>query len=114
MPLFKSFRASTEQQTADGRTARTVVQVTGEVDVATSPLLAAAVARAMESGTRDRIDLVVDLAQVRFIDASGINVLVNAAHQARAAGGTLALRSPSRSVRRMLGILKLDGVLAAE
>jgi anti-anti-sigma factor len=110
--LVKAFHALIERQDPDGRAARVVVQVTGEVDVATSALLADAVARAME--TADRADLVVDLARVRFIDASGINVLVNAAHQARAVGGTLVLRSPSRAVRRLLAVLHLDEVLAVE
>jgi stage II sporulation protein AA (anti-sigma F factor antagonist) len=84
------------------------------VDVATSSLLAAAVARAMEMETAGRAHLVVDLARVRFIDASGINVLLTAAHQARAVGGTLVLRSPSRAVRRLLDVLHLDEVLAVE
>jgi anti-anti-sigma factor len=102
--------AAVERQDLDGRAARIIVQVTGEVDVATSALLAATVAGEME----DWVDLVIDLAHVRFIDASGINVLVNAAGQARARGGTLVLRSPSSAVRLLLDILHLDGVLAIE
>jgi hypothetical protein len=66
--LFKAFRAAVKRQVPDGRAARIVVRVTGEVDVATSALLAAAVKRAIEMKTEDRVDLVMDLAQVRFID----------------------------------------------
>lgn len=112
--LFKAFRAAVKRQVPDGRAARIVVQVTGEVDVATSALLAAAVKRAIEMKTEDRVDLVMDLAQVRFIDASGINVLLNVARQVRAGEGTLVLRSPSRAVRRLLDVLHLDEVLAVE
>jgi anti-anti-sigma factor len=107
---FKSFRAAVARQDPDGG-ARVVVQVTGEVDVATSALLADAIARAMELEARERIDLVIDLSDMRFIDASGMSVLVKAAQQARARGGTLVLRSPSPAVRRLLDVLRLGGVL---
>lgn len=112
--LFKAFRALTERPGPDGPAARTVVHVVGEVDVATSPLMAAAIERALETDTGDRAQVVVDLARVRFIDAGGINVLLRAAQQARAVGGTLVLRSPSRAVRRMLDVLRLHDVLAVE
>jgi anti-anti-sigma factor len=103
-------RAAEERQDLDGRAAQIVVQVAGEMDVATSGLLAAIVTREMA----DWVHLVIDLARVHFIDASGINVLVNAAHQARARGGVLVLRSPSGAVLRLLDVLRLDGVLTAE
>ena len=110
---FKSFRAAVARPDPGGG-ARVVVQVTGEVDVATSALLADAIARAMELEARERIDLVIDLSDMRFIDASGMSVLVKAAQQARARGGTLVLRSPNRTVRRLLDVLRLDAELAVE
>ncbi len=85
--------------------------VSGEVDVLTSPRLAAAVADTLEGG---QPDVVIDLARVEFIDVTGIRVLENAAGQARDAGGSLALRSPSRVVRRMLDLLDLDRALLVE
>jgi anti-anti-sigma factor len=112
--LFKAFHVSVERQSRGGCVARTVVRVAGEVDVATSALLAAAVARAMDVAHEGRTDLVVDLAHVRFIDVSGINVLLSATNQARGADRSLVLRSPSRAVRRLLDVLRLDGVLAVE
>jgi anti-anti-sigma factor len=57
---------------------------------------------------------VIDLARLSFIDVSGINVLVRAECRARAYGGSLVLRSPNRSVRRLLEVLRLDAVLAVE
>jgi len=114
LSVFRAFRTAVERQDLDGRAARIVVQVTGEVDVATSALLASAITRAMEAETRDQIDLVIDLARVRFIDVSGIKVLVTAAHQAAACGGTLVLRSPNRSVRRLLDVLHLATLLPVE
>jgi len=116
--VFKAFRIVVRRQDLYGRAKRTIVQVTGEVDVATSAHLAAAIARAMAS-TMDKepegkVDLVIDLSHLSFIDVSGINVLVRAERQARACGGVLVLRSPNRSVRRLLDVLRLDEVLAVE
>lgn len=116
--VFKAFRILAERQDFRGRATRTVVQVTGEVDVATSAHLAAviahAMASAMEKEPEGKVDLVIDLAHLSFIDVSGINVLVRAECQARAYGGALVLRSPNRSVRRLLDVLRLDAVLAVE
>ena len=58
-----------------------------------------AITRAMERQAEGKVDLVIDLIHLRFIDVSGINVLLRAARQARAGGGTLILRSPNRAVR---------------
>jgi anti-anti-sigma factor len=112
--VFKAFRTVVERQEPDGCAVRIVVQVTGEVDIATSEILAAAITRAMAAETADTIHLVIDLARVRFIDASGINVLVHAACQSTACGGTLVLRSPNRAAGRLLDVLHLDAVLAVE
>ena len=107
------FRAVTARQ-APGRARRVVVQVKGEVDVATSADLADTIARAVARAAEGRVELVIDLARLRFIDVSGLNVLLLAARRARADGGTLVLRAPSRHVRRLLGVLRLDAELAVE
>ena len=84
----------------------TTVLVTGDVDLATSPRLA----RCLEDhdgATR----LVVDLTGVRFLDSSGMAVLVRAARRARKAGRGLVLRPPEDpGVRRALDVA---GLLAA-
>jgi anti-sigma B factor antagonist len=110
----KAFRAVVARQAPGGRAKRVIVQVKGEVDVATSAHLADRIAHAMEREAGGKVELVVDLARLSFIDVSGVNVLVLATRQARADGGTLVLRSPSRHVRRLLGVLRLDAELAVE
>jgi anti-sigma B factor antagonist len=108
---FEVCCAGEERHGTLGQAARTVLCVSGEVDLLTSPRLAAAVAGAVTGGLPD---VVVDLARVEFIDVTGIRVLESAAGQARDAGGSLALRSPSRAVRRVLDVLDLDRELPVE
>lgn len=111
---FKPLSVRVVRQDPGDHLARTVIHVAGELDVATAELLAAAVARVMDAGHEGRAHLVVDLAHVHFIDASGVNVLMRAASRARRANGSLVLRSPSRAVRRLLDVLRLRDVLAVE
>jgi anti-anti-sigma factor len=107
-------RAVLARRAPGGRARRIILQVKGEVDVATSADLADRLARAMDGEAEGRVELVIDLARLSFIDVSGLNVLVLAARRARAGGGTLVLRSPSRHVRRLLDVLRLDADLAVE
>ena len=110
----KSPRAVVARQAPGGRATQIIVLVKGEVDVATSAHLGAAITRAVERQAEGKVDLVIDLTHLRFMDVSGINVLMRAARQARADGGTLVLRSPNRTVRRLLDVLRLDAELAVE
>ncbi|MDQ1361712.1 MAG: anti-sigma factor antagonist [Acidimicrobiaceae bacterium] len=98
----------------DGRTASThpsTVTVAGEVDLVTAPRLRQALVEILEAG---EADAVVDLSAVEFIDASGIGVLVWAAHEANDRGGRLTLRQPSPAVRLVLGLVELNGALHIE
>jgi anti-anti-sigma factor len=55
--------------------------------------------------------LVVDVTDLAFIDASGLQVLVSAAKQAAQCGGWLCLVGARDLLRRMLRILRLAAVL---
>ncbi|MEU0491288.1 STAS domain-containing protein [Nocardiopsis sp. NPDC006139] len=86
----------------------TVVSVEGEIDLATVPgLRARLAAAAREEGCEC---LVVDLAGVGFLDASGVGALVAARRAMNARGGRLVLARPRPVVSRVLGILGLDRV----
>src|ERR1700677_2438342 len=98
----KASRAVVVRQARGSRTRPVIVLVKGEVDVATSAHLAAAITRAMERQAEDKVDLVIDLTHLRFIDVSGINVLMRAARQDGPAGGLLGLPPPHRTARRPL------------
>ena len=55
--------------------------------------------------------MVVDLAQVPYIDSTGIGVLVGAAHRAQEAEQRFAVEGPQRNVRRVLDMLGIAAEL---
>jgi anti-anti-sigma factor len=94
---------------ADGPVA--VVVVAGEIDVSSVPKLRESLAHALAPPRRE---VVVDLAAVEFIDASGVGVLLAAAGDAARTGVKFRLRTPSPSVGRVLQLAQLDGTLEVE
>lgn len=88
--------------------ASTTVAVAGEVDVSNAPELRQALESAL-AGASPEIE--VDMAQVPYIDSTGIGVLVGAAHAAKDAGKRFTIASPQRNVSRVLGLLGVSGEL---
>jgi anti-sigma B factor antagonist len=86
-----------------------VVQVTGEIDVHTGPTLRDHLLSALAQGEPD---LIIDLAEVSFLDSSGLGVLVTAHKRARAAEGELRLASCQPSVATIFQITALDRAFA--
>ena len=83
-----------------------VVALRGELDL----VEAATVAAALEAVAAREPRIIVDLAGLEFIDASGIAALARGRRHARNAGGDLLLAAPQRLVRRVLAIIsKADG-----
>ena len=56
--------------------------------------------------------VVIDLADVTFVDSSGLGGLIVARTSARQNGGSLSLVSPPPMVRRLLGATRLHDVFA--
>ncbi|PPK67512.1 STAS domain-containing protein [Actinokineospora auranticolor] len=84
-----------------------VVEVTGEVDLATAPQLEQALDDALAQpggGVR------VDLSGVEFMDSAGLRVLVAALRKAEESGRSLVLDSPHERVRRIIEITGLAEV----
>ncbi len=94
--------------TAAGDRPAALLRIVGEVDVASSPQLELELAALLKAG---HVHIVIDMAEVDFIDASGIGTLVSAAVQACAAGGGIALSRPTSRVKRVLDMLQLNGAL---
>jgi anti-sigma B factor antagonist len=85
-----------------------IVAVSGDVDISTSPDLRQALAGVVAAGNRV---IVVDLSGVRFIDSTGLGVLVGAYTAVRNAGGRLAVVNNHAAVLKVLNITALDDVL---
>jgi anti-sigma B factor antagonist len=84
---------------------QTVVEVVGEIDVSTADVLRE---RLVELLDRDRTDLVVDLRQVRFMDSTGLGVLVGTLKKVRLLGGRLQLVIDSE---RLLKVFRITALL---
>ena len=67
-----------------------VLEVHGEIDVATAPQLTTAISEIVDRGVPW---LLVDLAAVSFIDSSGMSALVRADLKAKALGTHLRIRN---------------------
>ena len=83
----------------------TVLRVEGEVDVATAPMLASAIAAAF--GQSERV--IVDLSSLQYLDGSGIHVLEDASY---AKNGGLVVVGSRPEIQRLFDILALTTVLA--
>lgn len=86
---------------------RTVVQVGGEIDVYTAPVLRERLAALHEAGQHD---LVVDLRAVRFMDSTGLGVLVGVLKRVRLARGSLSLVIDSERILKVFRITALTQI----
>lgn len=90
------------------RRARTLVAVpNGELDIASAPLLIAALREAPDDVER----LVLDLRDLTFIDSSGLRLLVSEHDRAREGGYALAIVGGAPEVDRLLRLTRLDEAL---
>jgi anti-sigma B factor antagonist len=87
-----------------------VVALSGDLDIATAPSLRAELSEVNARGG----DVVVDLRGLRFIDSTGLGVLVAARRDASDRGHKVTLRGPSSNVVHLLAISGLDGLFAVE
>jgi anti-sigma B factor antagonist len=85
--------------------------VAGELDLSTAPKLLDLMQRTMEPGLRR---LVCDIADLRYIDSTGLSVMLTAHKHMELIGGTLILRSPAPGARRLFEIAGVDGYLVIE
>jgi anti-sigma B factor antagonist len=86
----------------------TVVQPAGRLDLLSAAGLRQRLAQEIAAGRRR---LVVDLAQVTFVDSSGLGALIGGLKAARLAGGDLRIARPGEQARIVLELTTLDRVL---
>jgi anti-sigma B factor antagonist len=83
-----------------------VIALDGEIDLETAP----AVRKALLDHLKKGKNLLIDLAQVSYIDSSGIASLVEGLQMARKQGHDLALVAVSQRAHRVLELARLDKV----
>ena len=90
---------------------RAVLRVRGEVDLFRSPDLAALLHAVIDQGHRS---LVIDLAGLSFIDASGLRIIADGASRLRQSGGELVIGSPPAMFRRLIDITGMSELFKLE
>ena len=86
---------------------QTVVEVAGEIDVATADTLRERLGTLID---RQHVDLVVDLRGVSFMDSTGLGLLVGTLKRVRTAGGRLQLVIDSERLLMVFRITALEQV----
>ena len=90
------------------RASRARIALRGELDMASSQLLA----RKLEAVERDHPqEIVLDLAELSFMDVSGLRALLDAARRARRAGSSLVIVNPHPHIVRLLELTAIDQTL---
>lgn len=87
-----------------------VIAVWGELDLSTAPELSRSVAPVLDAHPHQ---LILDLAGLRFIDSTGLTLIVKVSKELKAHEGVLGLARPTPPVRRILEIVGLDHLLVA-
>ena len=87
----------------------TVVELRGDLDMATAPQLREGLQRLVDAGDRQ---LVLDMAEVAFMDSSALGTLVVMFKALRDVGGRLSLAAVQPPVHSVLRITSVDRVIS--
>lgn len=86
-----------------------VISPSGEIDLASSPALRESITSALASSPSNR--LVIDLADVTFMDSSGLTCLAFAHQQMHERDGKVEVHNVSASVRKLITVVGMDQVV---
>jgi anti-sigma B factor antagonist len=86
----------------------TVLRCSGRLNMITASRIKSAVDASVAAG---QARLVVDLAEVDFIDSSGLGALIAGLKSSRQAGGDLRLAAAGEQVQTVLRLTNLDRIL---
>ena len=92
--------------TAPGRAA--VVKLKGRLDLVSAGQVRQHLAEAVKAGHSKQV---IDLAEVSFIDSSGLGALISGLKAARLAGGDMRIARPNDQAKVILQLTTLDRVL---
>jgi anti-sigma B factor antagonist len=85
-----------------------VVEVTGDLDLASAPALRHEVLALLNAGHRS---IVIDLTPTGFLDSLGLGVLVAVWKRVVVHGGAFAVVCPEPRLRRVFAVVELDRIL---
>lgn len=115
---FPPFSAEEREQLPDGIGilvsfvgTKTVLRVRGELDLLSAPQLGAILHGVIDRGHHS---VVLDLAELDFMDAAGLSVIAAGIRRLQPYGQSLEIRSPSAMVRRILDITDLAKLVHLE
>ena len=85
---------------------RVVLTLHGDLDTASAPMLRSSLRDLIEE--QGNLDVIIDMAQLEFIDSQGLSVLLAGDRMAKARGGNLTLSAPRPRVHKVFEITGLD------
>ncbi|MCH9816850.1 MAG: STAS domain-containing protein [Actinomycetia bacterium] len=89
----------------------TVVAVSGELDVFTAPQLESALNDLVTAG---RVEIVVDLSGVSFLDSTGLGAMVKALKWVKEQSGSLTVVAADERIVKVFKITGLDDVMSLQ
>jgi len=91
-----------------------IVDLNGEIDVYTSPKVKDAVGDLIDKG---HYNLIINLEKVRYIDSTGLGVLIGGLKRVREHGGTVNLVCTNPQIKKIFditGLVKIFGIFDDE
>lgn len=91
-----------------------LAEVQGEIDVYTSPKVKESVSELIEKG---HYNLVISLEGVRYIDSTGLGVLIGALKKVREHNGSIGLICTNPQIKKIFnitGLVKIFGIYKSE
>jgi anti-sigma B factor antagonist len=99
--------------TTTGADGTPCVSVRGELSHTTAPVLDEQL-RALAGPGTGPADVVIDVSAVTFCDSSGLSALLAAHRRTRRRGGSVTLRGPRGTLRRILRLTGVDVLFVVE
>ena len=91
-----------------------VVELSGEIDVYTSPKVKDAISELIDQG---HYNLIINLEKVRYIDSTGLGVLIGGLKRVREHGGSVSLVCTNPQIKKIFnitGLVKIFGIFETE
>ena len=83
----------------------------GEVDIATAPILRSVLNEAYKE---EPGDITLHFDQLRYMDSTGLGVIIGAYDKMKESGYRIILRNPQENIQKLLYITNLDKILCPE